>query len=551
MGIDDSGECYIFPRVSYLKTVYIANARTVPTSTNENEMEIDGQESAADRPVADSRASINAAADAPPGPAAGAAASGELNYSDTNGVQDRDQEQQLIPTTLTNGVSVGVQSEKGQPADLGPETAVLKNLLGKTLTQVSWNPQHPTLLAAGGRALCQIWSTQSAASSGALRSAGQATQPPPLLLLPPPPPPENSAQATAQPQATPETHPTSHTSLTIPPDDTTDLEIDPGSSVTALAWDPTGDSIAYSTFPDDTTDLKRSTTAICSNEGAFGDQLPSGFEPVVSLAWSPNGRYLAALSGKTVTMYDKERGMVLPPYEMKHDLLDVSWLPDDNFAMCGMSILATSGIFEDKIIEPHIYTQPELRRDWSQIRFDSYTSTLAVASEDSGHIALIEASNEFHAARAHETTLTDLAYRPMAGSDAISSSSARMLATSSYDGTIKLWNARAGLEHIHTFHLGAAALALCFTPDGRHVVGASESKMLFWSAQENGMPKAVWNSEHVGHSINGTHTNGTNGTNGLGNGDVNMEDEDEENPTLTWDSNGHKLAFACKDKVRC
>ena len=510
-------------------------------------MEIDGQESTED------------GAAAAPDPTNNNAASGEADYSDTNGVvggashlqlaqvqvqvQDQEQQPEELMPTLTNGTSRGVQSENFKVTDLGPETAVL-NLAGNSLTQAAWNPKHPTLLAAGGRALCQIWSLQSATAT---RSAPNLNNSNSLLAT------SSSSPSSPSPSATELTtdHTTSHTLLSVSPDDTTELEIDASASVTAIAWSPAGDAIAYSTFPDDSTPLKRSFITLCSKEGIVSDELPSSPEPVMSLAWNPTGRYLAALAGKTILVYDRKKGMVLPPYETKNCLLDVAWLSQDQLAVCGESIIATAVVFENRVSDLEEYPQAELEHDWSQLRYDSHTATIAVASEESGHLALIEVSSTFHATRAHEATLTGLAYRPMVGSDAISSAAARLLATSSVDGTVKLWNARAGLQHIHTFNLGAAALSLCFTPDGRHVAAASSTKILFWSAQEGGMPKAVWDSTHIDGPAKFTGNGHTNGANGMDNGDVDMEDQDqdEQAPSMTWDSNGHKLALACKDKV--
>ena len=451
-------------------------------------------------------------------------AGGEADYGDTNGVGSgashlQGQEQHLIPT-LTNGVSVGVQSDK--VTDLGPETAVL-NLAGSSLTQAAWNPKHPTLLAAGGRALCHIWSLASASATTPLSSPATAPQ-------------------------------NSHTSSDLSPTNTRELEVDHDASVTALAWSPSGEEIAYSTFPDEITSLKRSTTAIWNKDGIMEDQLPGGTEPVVSLAWSPNARYLAAISGNTLLVFDKKLGTLLPPCETKHSLLDIAWLDSGQLAVCGNSIVATAGILDNKVTDFIEHHKSELAHDWSQMRYDSHTSTIAVASEDSGYLALLEASGQLHKEKAHDSTLTGLTYRPMVNSDAISSMARRLLATSSIDGTVKLWNGRAGLQHIHTFSLGAAALSLCFTPDGRHVAAASCCKMLFWSAQEGGLPKAMWDISHVDwHTKTSSdgphHTNGYNGRVDA-NGDGNMDEEGDSAPSLTWDSNGHKLALACKDKVR-
>ena len=517
-------------------------------------MDIDSHENGADVAMADSR--INSSANNATG-----AASGEADYHDTNGagsgashlqpaqgqaqvqvpmptpgpvpvpvpvpVPGQTQEQQQLIPTLTNGVSVGVQSDK--VTDLGPETAVL-DLAGKNLTQAAWNPKHATLLAAGGRALCQIWSLGSAALASSRSGTATAV---------------TATTDTATPQNT------SHSNLTISASETTELGIESGASVTALAWSPTGEELAYSTFPDDGTSLQRSVTTIWNKDGVMEDQLPGGTEPVVSLAWSPTGRYVAAISGKTIIVFDKKMSTVLSQRETSNTLYDLVWLDPGQFAVCGESIIAIIAVADNKVVDSIVLSQAEVDHDWSQMRYDSHTSTIAVASEDSGYLALVEASGSLHSTRAHEATLTGLTYRPMIGSDAISSMSRRLLATCSVDGTVKLWNARAGLDHVHTFNLGAAALALCFTPDGRHVAAASSGKILFWSAQEGGMPKAIWDSTHLDRQTDSVdHPNHINGTNGIENGEIDRGEEGEHPPSLTWDSNGHKLALACKDKVR-
>ncbi|KAI4152293.1 MAG: hypothetical protein LQ340_002987 [Diploschistes diacapsis] len=491
-------------------------------SRNDMEMEIDGHETVGDVAVADvmAMAMANNVANA---------ASGEADYGDTNGVgsgpshfQDQEQQQQqqqqqqqhLMPT-LTNGVSVGVQSDK--VTNLGPETAVL-NIVGKNLTQATWNPKHPTLLAAGGKALCQIWALDQQSYANSQSGIAAATE----------------ASGTATPTATTNGATTSHNNLAVSPSDTTELEIDGAASVTAMAWSPSGDHIAYSSFPSSNTLVQRSITTVWSKEGFVEEQLPSGTEPVVGLAWSPTGRYLAAISGKSLVVLDKKMSEVLPACETKGSLLDVVWLDQGpQLAVCGESIIAITGIAENRITDPLELSQSEVNHDWTQMQYDTHTSTIAVASEESGYLALVEGAGPL---------------RPMAGSDAISSTARRLLATSSVDGTVKLWNGRAGLQHVHTFNLGAPALSLCFTPDGRHVAAASCSKILFWSAQEGCLPKAIWESPHIHqHARHLEGTNYTNGTNGVENGDVDMED-DLSVPSLTWDSNGHKLALACKDK---
>ena len=433
--------------------------------------------------------------------------------------QQHPHQQQLIPT-LANGTSVGVQSDK--VTDLASETAVL-SLPGKNVNHATWNPNQHGLLAAGGRALGRIWRIYESTRSGL-----------------------DDAQATS-----PATSPSTTAKSFASPEDTMDLTVDSNSSVVSMAWSPDGENVAYSTFSDDMLVTKRSYVFIKDIHGQELDSFPSGPEPVTNLAWSPNGRCIAALIGRSVVVYDVKMSLGALPLKLQPWLYDVAWIDHNQLIICGESLIATIRVVDNKLIMGQSFGPFSQPHDWTNLRVDPITSSVAIVSENSCHLALIQDTSSLYCERAHESTITSLVYQPLYDRDGMDPAEQRLLATASIDETIKLWDTASGLQHIRTFDMGLSspALAISFSPDGQTLSGATWNKILLWNIENGTMPKAKWELKHVdwpSQLPNGSsHTNGINGYAH----DVNMEDDNDEPPVLGWEKAGRYLSFAHKDNV--
>ena len=81
-----------------------------------------------------------------------------------------------------------------------------------------------------------------------------------------------------------------------------------------------------------------------------------------------------------------------------------------------------------------------------------------------------------------------------------------------------------------------SVLALAFTPDGRHIAGATSDQVLIWKVDDVSLPRASW-------------TRGTD----MGWQTPNSNDSalDEDHHTLSWDANGQKLAYGFSSVVCC
>ncbi|MCJ1476525.1 hypothetical protein MMC13_005191 [Lambiella insularis] len=419
--------------------------------------------------------------------------------------------------TLTNGRSVGVQSDK--VAELGPGTTVLR-VPDTNVTHAAWNPRDPQLLATGGSTLCRLWT---------LAQHAYAT-----------PTPSDPEQEQEQEQEQNDSaKPYSHADL---------FPLADLSYVTSMAWSPDGEHLAIARYRSEPSFT--GTISICTKGGAVIDELPGGREMVLNLSWNPPGSLILGIThsddvDSTLIVWDAKSARPMQPFQLKRAVMDAAWTDDHKFVVCGTGLIAESHIEDYNIdaLESHRYST-DIPYEWSKIRYDPITRTIAVATEASGDLAIINSLGNMHIHKAHDAEITGLVYQPLANSSAYPESSARLLATSSIDGSINIWDARRPFELVQSFSFGRAspALAMSFSPDGYLVAASSWDKIMFWKAEGGALPMATWrgkNSEWQGtldHPMNG---------------DRGEEDDELQVDThcLSWDAYGKKLAYGFKDQI--
>lgn len=416
-----------------------------------------------------------------------------------------------LTLTLTNGESVGVQSESDQVAELAPETITL-TIPDKNVLHTAWNPRDPAVLATGGDALCRIWSTQSA-------SAPASPSPKPKAHKPKPP---------TQPQ---------YVDILDPSDN---------SLVTNMAWSPDGEVIVVATRGQ----ISEGTSAVSlwAKNGKSIDELPAAQDMVLIFRWNPSGtRLLGVTSSGTDTsaliIWDIQSSQALPPFQLDHVITDAAWSDDSKFMVCGPGIVAESTIEEETI--PGIRSREGVDREqkWTKIQYDSSTNITAFAAEDSAMLGVVDSSGGFRMTKAHTAEITALAFQPIRNHASRPADSPRLLVTSSVDGSIKVWDAKNPFSTIHVLSLGRSvpAMAISFTPDGYLVAAASWNRILIWNAETGGTPKAIWRGEV--DKWQGGLTNGVDQDSGIG------EEEDGPTHSLDWDANGSKLAYGLGSRV--
>lgn len=402
--------------------------------------------------------------------------------------------------TITKGESIGVQSEK--VAELGPRTSILTVPEQTHVEHTAWNPKDPTILAVGGEALCRLWYISRTAALN-----------------------DNPRK--------------SYTDL---------IDLSRGSMVTSMAWSPNGEILAVATRDDSSEWV--GFVNLWSKAGKALDELSAVQDMVFALRWSPSGSQLLGItsSGATtssLTLWDIQSTQPMLPYQLPNIIVDAAWTSNNQIIICGHDIIASSLLEGGKILTLHNRPEHLVQQNWTHIRYDSLTHTTALAAEESGVLGLIDASDTLRTFTAHDAEITALAYQPITNLSAYPASAPRLLATSSNDGTIKVWDAKRPFNTVLTLSLGyaAPAMAMSFTPDGYLVAAANGSRVMIWNAEAGGLPKASWKGL-LGKMSNGSLTNGHGAD-----ASIMEEGTGEPNPSLSWDAEGGKLALGVGRQV--
>jgi len=409
-------------------------------------------------------------------------------------------EEQLI-LTITNGESIGVQSEK--VAELGPQTSILTVPEQMHVEHTAWNPKDPTILAVGGEALCRLWYISRTAALN-------------------------------------DNHQKSYIDL---------IDLSRGSLVTSMAWSPNGETLAVATR--DMSSEWIGFVNLWSKAGKALDELPAVQDMVFALRWSPSGNQLLGITSSGVdtsslTLWDTQSTQPMLPYQLPNIIVDAAWTSNNQIIICGHNFIASSLLEGGKILTLHNRPGPLVQQNWTHVRYDSRTHTTALAAEESGVLGLIDASDTLRTFAAHDAEITALAYQPITNLSAYPAGAPRLLATSSNDGTIKVWDAKRPFSTVLTLSLGYAApvMAMSYTPDGYLVAAANGNRVMIWNAEAGGLPKASWKGL-LGKMSNGSLTNGDGA-------DAAIMDEEtgDPNPSLSWDADGGKLALGVGRQVR-
>ena len=408
-------------------------------------------------------------------------------------------EQARMTPTLTNGHSVGVQSDK--VAELGPETTLLTVPDGKHVMHTAWNPRDPNILAVAGDALARIWN-----------------------------------MATNKPSQPAEYH---------------DL-LDPFETalVTTIAWSPNGEVLAMATKDGQKGALVQiGLVSLFSKRGTSIDELPNTEDGIISFSWSPSGKLLLGIisSGdveSTLIVWNVENPEIKSHLKLDAIVRDAAWTDQSHFMVCGHDMIGYCSYDDQNVVLARNRAENERAHRWSHIRFDYATRITAIAAEDESVLAVISSSDELFTTTAHEEEITALEYRPIPNLLSLSPLSPCLLATSALDGKIKLWDAQKPFNIVTTLELGKETppMAISFTPDGYLVAAANWNKVLIWNPEYSNTPKASWKGE-LGQ-WQSLATNGLDHDSGIG-------EEDEQIPqhSLSWDADGGKLAFGLRNQV--
>ena len=444
-------------------------------------------------------------------------------------VDEADPEGPSTPTpepvrTLTNGQSTGMQSETS--LDLPSQSVLTLSSPSQLVMHLAWNPQHPTLLAAAGEALCRIWQIPKPASPSE----------PYRDILP---------------------------------------AVDE-SLASTMAWTPNGEVLAVATRNAQSSDWV-GAVSLWTRDGKAIEELPATQEMVIMLRWNATGTRLLGITSSgerssSVIVWDVSSSQTHAPCQIDGELRDAAWIDDVRFVVCGRGIVATSYYPSPTTVALDVHRDESISsKTWTHVRHEPSTGSTFCVAEDESLIARLgtqPANGEVTFRRdAHTDQITALELQPHSNTNPLSPrGTGRLLATTSLDGATKIWSTPT-LNLLNVLSLSAITPSTClnFTPDGRFLATANHNRILIWNPAEQGPPKAMWKGELGKSESGGT---GNKKTALLANGNVLAAHNDHPAPdrdsavgdvaeedgapscSLSWDMEGRKLALGVNNQVR-
>ena len=438
---------------------------------------------------------------------------------DTDGDLPPEMPVETIPPlvhTLTNGESIGVQVAPAKVADLVPSTKIIDAPGDKQLTQTLWSPHQQSILTSRGDYTCGVWRPPNA---GIGKPAFQE-----LLGY---------------------------------------RDADE-SLVTALAWEPTGSVLAIATYT-------RGFGELHLFDGRSLDlleTLPASQRAIIRLQFQKAGFRLVGLApfdddsaASSILFWNLSNGL------SSAEPLSVTvpeTLEDIDCTLCDGNGIACA-VGGQAVYQCRAFTELEVEQKWTSVSFPgndrwafvkcSWRSPndnlLVAASSESGRIWL--PSKEILKSDVHQAPITGLQIRPAPGVGPGHLSTSEF-ATSSEDGTIKVWRLNRETNSIDqfaklTFGRPLLLKTLAYSPDGFCLAGASNAGVRIWNAEHGYNQMAVWqgSEEWKGNNLRDEDlvSNGAmSSINGDGSGGG-LE------YSLTWDLDSKKLAFGLGSQVCC
>jgi WD40 repeat protein len=433
--------------------------------------------------------------------------------------QDQDQEQMsdfpAANPTLDNGHSVGVQFAPTKIADseaVVADSMILHVADEEHVTDASWRPTEPTVLAVSGHDFVGVWKIPNQPS-------------PPGAVLPP------------------------FQSVIDKGDET---------MVSAMAWEPGGTMLAIAVFDDQTAGAIR---IYDGQDAVLIESLPAAQRLITTLRWQKIGSRLmgfaASSEESSLVLWDLSGSAPLPgtfSITVSEQINDISWANHGNASIvcaAGDGVVYQCRAAPDLVIEHRWSSAAGVHASWNMVKCSwcGDETTIVVAASANPPALWIPAKNVY-ARDIHTGLLTSLDLRPgqMVYPDRDSYCE---FATSSVDGTVKVWRYNddsASIECLFKLLMGDATpvMGLSYTPDGHAVAAASYGKVVLWNAEKRGPPLAKWEGNE--NNWGGAYLKRRRR---VSQGETMSEDggrEDTEH-SLTWDAESRKLAFALGNQV--
>jgi len=272
---------------------------------------------------------------------------------------------------------------------------------------------------------------------------------------------------------------------------------DVSKDVTTLDWKHDGSLLATGSYD--------GQARVWSASGQLTQTLSRHKGPIFSLKWNRTGQFL--LSGsvdKTAIVWDVGAGEVRQQFSFHTEpTLDVDWRDDTSFASCSTDrVIFVCALGEERYLKRFEGHEDEV----NAIKWDPSGTLLASCSDDhTAKVWSMERDGALQDLRDHQKEIYTLKWSP-AGRGSANPTAPLLLATASFDATVRLWDARSGqCLHVLDRH-SQPVYSVAFSADGRHLAsGSFDRRLHIWAVKDGALIKSYtgqggifevcWNSD--------------------------------------------------------
>ena len=368
----------------------------------------------------------------------------------------------LVPAVAQQRhVNTATVDEEDVPTQARPEEVLELNKHTSEVFMCAWNPQYTRLIATGsGDASARIWEmngTEAKSGCGASRLLQHGTNP-------------------------------------------ADRK---NKDVTTLEWSSNGELLATGSYD--------GVARVWRRTGALVHTLRSHRGPIFSLKWNKRGNYL--LSGsydKSTIVWDVSGDVGFVKQQFTHHFapaLDVDWKDDFTFASCSTDkTVHICRVGSQRPLQTYTGHTDEV----NAVKWDPSGTLLASCSDDCTakvwdvNRGINEPLYDF---KSHEQEIYTVKWSPT-GQGSANPTKLLMLATASFDGSVRLWNVQDGTcIRILSRHRDSV-YSVAFSPSGEFLASGSLAGQLYiWKVKEGQHVKSfkgkgdifevAWNKEET------------------------------------------------------